>query len=110
MARRNCTNAATIYNRYSGPAGPFGNKGAGLGITQMNAESGTAVSLEVAGLGFSYGAKRALDDVGFTVETGEFKVLLGPNGAGKTTLFSLATRLFHAHTGRMELPVGSHSL
>ncbi len=67
----------------------------------MNGETGSIVALEVSGLGFSYGAARALDDVSLTVERGEFKVLLGPNGAGKTTLFSLITRLYDAPVGRI---------
>lgn len=36
---------------------------------------------------------RALNDVGFTVQEGEFFGLLGPNGAGKTTLISLLAGL-----------------
>ena len=64
-------------------------------------DAATEFALDVAGLGFRYGAKRALDDVGFTVAPGEFKVLLGPNGAGKTTLFSLITRLYDAPRGRI---------
>ena len=59
--------------------------------------------LEVAGLSFSYGSKRALKGVSFTVSAGEFKLLLGPNGAGKTTLFSLITRLYEADEGRISV-------
>ncbi len=58
-----------------------------------------AAALEVLGLGFSYGAKAALEGVDLAVQPGEFKVLLGPNGAGKTTLFSLITRLYDSPTG-----------
>jgi len=47
----------------------------------------------VRGLSHSYGARLALDDVGFDVEPGQFCALLGPNGAGKSTLFSRLTRL-----------------
>lgn len=57
--------------------------------------------LEVSGLGFSYGAKRALNDVSFSVIPGAFCALLGPNGAGKSTLFALLTRLFTTPEGRV---------
>lgn len=56
-------------------------------------------ALEVANLSFAYGPTRALDDVGFLLRAGEFKVMLGPNGAGKTTLFSLITRLYESPEG-----------
>ena len=46
----------------------------------MTADSPAA--LEVSRLGFSFGPKRALDDVSLDLSAGEFKVLLGPNGAG----------------------------
>lgn len=64
--------------------------------------------LTVSDLSFSYGAKRALDAVGFTAEPGRFTALLGPNGAGKSTLYALLTRLFTTPTGRIE--VAGHDL
>lgn len=59
--------------------------------------------LRIEGLGFSYGARRALDDVGFEVAQGAFCALLGPNGAGKSTLFALLTRLFTTREGRIRV-------
>jgi ABC-2 type transport system ATP-binding protein len=59
--------------------------------------------LKIEGLRFSYGAKRALDDVGFEVGQGAFCALLGPNGAGKSTLFALLTRLFTTREGRIRV-------
>ncbi len=58
-----------------------------------------AAALEIDGLTHRFGARRALDAVGFRIRPGEFTVLLGQNGAGKTTLFALITRLYHAHQG-----------
>ena len=64
--------------------------------------------LEVEGLSYSYGAKTALDNVGFRIEKGAFCALLGPNGAGKSTLFGLLTRLLVAPEGRIS--VAGHDL
>src|SRR5664279_2566643 len=47
------------------------------------------------------GAVRALDDVSFDIEEGEFFGLLGPNGAGKTTLISILAGLARATAGRV---------
>jgi ABC-2 type transport system ATP-binding protein len=45
------------------------------------------------------GEVRALDDVSFDIESGEFFGLLGPNGAGKTTLISILAGLARATRG-----------
>ncbi|UIJ72252.1 ABC transporter ATP-binding protein [Aurantimonas sp. HBX-1] len=60
-------------------------------------------ALEIEGVSHSYGARKALDDVSFTVPQGSFTALLGPNGAGKSTLFSLVTRLFNVREGRIRI-------
>ncbi len=58
-------------------------------------------ALTIAGVSHSYGARRALDDVSFTVAPASFTALLGLNGAGKSTLFSLITRLFGVQAGHI---------
>jgi ABC-2 type transport system ATP-binding protein len=58
-------------------------------------------ALTIEGVSHSYGARRALDDVSFTVATSSFTALLGLNGAGKSTLFSLVTRLFGVQAGHI---------
>ena len=68
-----------------------------------DAATGQQAGLRVEGLGFAYGARRALDGVSFRVEPGAFCALLGPNGAGKSTLFALLTRLFTTPEGRIEV-------
>jgi len=46
---------------------------------------------------------KALDDVAFDIEEGEFFGLLGPNGAGKTTLISILAGLARATSGRVQV-------
>jgi ABC-2 type transport system ATP-binding protein len=58
-------------------------------------------ALAVERLSHAYGARKALQEVSFSIAPGDFTVLLGPNGAGKTTLFALVTRLHHAAAGRI---------
>jgi ABC-2 type transport system ATP-binding protein len=62
-----------------------------------------APALSVHNLSHAYGARKALDDVSFVIPRGAFAVLLGLNGAGKSTLFSLATGLYSAKDGRIEI-------
>ncbi len=60
-------------------------------------------ALDLRHVSHSYGARKALNDVSFTVAPGAFCVLLGLNGAGKSTLFSLITRLFALQSGSIRL-------
>jgi ABC-2 type transport system ATP-binding protein len=62
-----------------------------------------AKALSIEDLSFSYNSKKALDHVGFDIQSGECAILLGPNGAGKSTLFALITRLYDTRSGRIEL-------
>ena len=47
--------------------------------------------IEVKGLVKSYGSKRAVDGVTFTVRRGDILGFLGPNGAGKSTTMKMIT-------------------
>ncbi|MBO0903476.1 ABC transporter ATP-binding protein [Jiella sonneratiae] len=69
----------------------------------LSQEEGRLPALSVEGVSHSYGARKALDEVSFTVPQGSFTALLGPNGAGKSTLFSLVTRLFDVRHGRIHI-------
>ena len=59
--------------------------------------------LVVRALTQRYGARVALDGLGFTLERGSFTALLGPNGAGKSTLFQVLAGLFAADEGEVEI-------
>jgi iron complex transport system ATP-binding protein len=61
------------------------------------------VSLEVRNLAFAYGDRIILQDVHFTVGSGEFLALLGPNGAGKSTLFRCMLGLERPKAGEVLL-------
>lgn len=61
------------------------------------------IALELSQISFAYGAKKALDQISFTVPSGRCAILLGPNGAGKSTLFSLITRLYDSAFGRIRI-------
>lgn len=60
-----------------------------------------AVSFEAVSK--SFGSFIALDQVSFSIETGDFFALLGPNGAGKTTLISMMAGLTKIPNGKITI-------
>ncbi|QGH33192.1 ATP-binding cassette domain-containing protein [Gracilibacillus salitolerans] len=46
---------------------------------------------------------KALDNVSFTIEEGEFVGIMGPSGAGKTTLLNVVSTLDKATSGKIEI-------
>ncbi|WP_158967219.1 branched-chain amino acid ABC transporter ATP-binding protein/permease [Chachezhania sediminis] len=64
--------------------------------------------LVVEGVSKAYGGVVAVDDVSFTLKTGEIVGLIGPNGSGKTTLLGCIAGTHTASTGTVKL--GGHDL
>ncbi len=60
-------------------------------------------ALVAQGLQKTYGARRVVEGVNFTVKPGEVVGLLGPNGAGKTTSFSMVIGLVTPDAGSVRL-------
>jgi len=56
--------------------------------------------LEVRGLSKSYGEKRVLTDVSFTVQRGDRLAVIGPNGIGKSTLLKILVDGLAADAGQ----------
>jgi ABC-2 type transport system ATP-binding protein len=57
--------------------------------------------IKVENLVKSFGAKRAVDDISFSVERGEVLGFLGPNGAGKSTTMRVVTGFYPPTSGRV---------
>jgi ABC-2 type transport system ATP-binding protein len=55
--------------------------------------------IEVKGLVKTYGTKRAVDGVSFSVKRGEILGFLGPNGAGKSTTMKMITGFLRPNAG-----------
>src|SRR6476646_3786280 len=58
-------------------------------------------AIRVAALRRDYGARPALDGVGFELPAGASLVVLGPNGAGKTTLLRILATLLRPSGGEV---------
>jgi sulfate-transporting ATPase len=59
--------------------------------------------LTIEGLTVRFGGVVALDDVSFSVRSGEVVGLIGPNGAGKTTLIDAVTGITRRYTGHISV-------
>jgi ABC-2 type transport system ATP-binding protein len=57
--------------------------------------------IKVENLVKSFGAKRAVDDISFSVGRGEVLGFLGPNGAGKSTTMRIVTGFYPPSAGRV---------
>ncbi len=64
--------------------------------------------LDIKDVSKSFGGLQALQDINFSVESGEIVGIMGANGAGKTTLFSLIAG--HARPNKGEMTLEGQSL
>ncbi len=69
-----------------------------MGMARMASDSNI---IQVTGLVKRFGDFAAVDDVTFSVRTGEIFAFLGPNGAGKTTTIKMLTTLLEPTKGRI---------
>ena len=63
----------------------------------------SAAILSMEAVGLSFGDKRVLDNLTFSVRRGEVFGFLGPSGAGKTSTIKLLTRQLSRDGGRISL-------
>jgi len=63
----------------------------------------TASAVRAEGLAYSYGSRRALDDLSLEIRPREIFSVLGPNGGGKTTLFRILSTLAPQHAGTLQI-------
>ncbi|MCH5321523.1 MAG: ABC transporter ATP-binding protein [Eubacterium sp.] len=59
--------------------------------------------LSVENLTFSYGKKRAIENITLSVDKGEFVGLIGPNGSGKSTVLKNVYRALTPDSGKIVL-------
>ena len=64
--------------------------------------------LHIDNLSFSYPGTPVLENIGFSVEPGDFVSIVGPNGSGKTTLLKLLDRILVPEQGTIRF--GGHPL
>ena len=61
------------------------------------------MSLTVSQISKTFGASIAVDNISFTINTGEVVGFLGPNGAGKSTTMKMIVGFLQADKGTITL-------
>jgi NitT/TauT family transport system ATP-binding protein len=81
------------------------NRGSGSGDESTDEYVEAGVAVDAVGKTYDEGGTpvRALDDVSFAIESGEFVCVVGPSGCGKTTLFRIIAGLTDATGGEIRV-------
>ena len=66
------------------------------------------MDIQIQNLTKSYGFQKAVDNISFSVKTGEVLGFLGPNGAGKTTTMKMITNYIDIESG--DVLIGGQSV
>jgi len=69
-------------------------------------------AIDIHTVDYSYGDHPVLQDISFSVETGDFFIVIGPNGSGKTTLMKIIANIIKPRQGRLTVfgrPVETYS-
>ncbi len=61
------------------------------------------MSINVLNLSKNYGEQKALDNVSFSIKSGEIVGFLGPNGAGKSTMMKILCSYLPPNSGKAEV-------
>jgi len=61
------------------------------------------MELKVEGLNVCYGDKKILNDISFSIKSGEIASIIGPNGSGKSTLIKSMSRYLKPVSGNIYL-------
>lgn len=76
-----------------------GHKGRGIGRSRSS-DTFAPMSISISNITKTYGTQKALDDVSFSVGSGEVVGFLGPNGAGKSTMMKIITCFLPPNAGK----------
>lgn len=57
---------------------------------------------KIKNVSFHYGNKQVLNDISFTMESGDILAILGPNAVGKTTLIKILSGILCMQNGSLE--------
>lgn len=58
-------------------------------------------AIDIHKVGHSYGGHSVLQDISFSIESGDFFIVIGPNGSGKTTLMKIIAGIIKPLQGRL---------